>query len=195
MPLFLLAVPALVAQTPAAPAALDLLQDQFKAIPLTLVEGKASSVKAQVLKAKAAWEKARPDLGKVIPAPETAFIDKQLKAMLKMKPREQAMGAIGISATFSRFQGKSRKQDLLQAQRSTLSGWCGVDAGLWEPFPGVAETFKPLLDQDNGAHPVAVIGIQDALKRLAESRAKRQAPAAKKALKDLASLAEVLAQP
>jgi len=195
MPLFLLALPALVAQvSPAAPA-MDQLQELLKAIPVALVDGKGGAMRGQVAKVKAAWDQARPEIRKTLPEPETTFIDKQLKAMQKMKPREQALGALGISSTLSRFQGRSRKQDLLQAERLVLAAWCGVDGGQWEPFPNVAEGFKPILQQDNGAHALAVVGVQDGLKRLQESLQKRQAAVAKKALKDLLASAEVIAKP
>ncbi len=191
----LLAMPALVVQaTPAAPS-LDQLQVLFKAIPVALVEGKQGSMRGQVATAKAAWDQAKPGLRKSMPEPEATAIERQLKAMQKMKPREQAVGALGIFNMLSRYQGKSRKQELLQAQRVVLSAWCGVDGGQWEPFPNVAEAFKPILDQDNGAHALAALGVQDGLKRLQESRSKRQASAAKKALKDLLGFTDLFAKP
>lgn len=195
MPMFLLALPALVAQATPAPPSMDQLQELLKSIPVALVEGKGGSVRGQVVKAKAAWDKAKSELSKAMPEPEANFIDKQLKAMQKMKPREQSVGALGISSTLSRFQGKSRKQELLQAERVILSAWCGVDGGQWEPFPGVAEALRPVIEQDNGAHALAVMSLQDGLKRLQESRQKRQATAAKKALRDLLAATEVIAKP
>jgi hypothetical protein len=192
MPAFLLALPALVAQAPSTSQALDPLQDLLRSIPIALAEGKPASVKGQVVKAKAAWEQIKPSLGKSLPEPETTFIDRQLAAMQKMKPREQAMGAIGISTTLSRYQGKTRKQELLQAQRTALAAWCGVDSGHWDPFPGVGEAFRPIMEKDNGAHAMVVIGIQGTLKRLQESRQKHQAAATKKALKELVSFVDVL---
>jgi len=195
MPMFLLALPALVAQAPAAPASMDSLQEQLKAIPMALIDGKRTSMRGLVVKAKATWDQAKPELRKSMSEPEAIFIDKQLKAMQTMKPREQAMGALGISSTLSRFQTRGRKQDLLQADRLTMGAWCGVDAGQWDPFPNVAEGFRPLIDQDNGRHTVAVFSVQDALRRLQESRQKRQAVPAKKALKELLSLVDVLEKP
>lgn len=192
MPLLLLVVPALLAQaTPASPS-LDQLQELFKAIPVALVDGKPGAMRGQVAKAKAAWDQARSKVRKTMPEPEAVFIDRQLKAMQKMKPREQALGALGLSSTLSRFQGKSRKQDRLQAERQILAAWCGVDGGQWEPFPNVAEALKPVLDQDNGAHTVAVVGAQDGLKRLQASRQQRQTVGAKQALKDLLACVEVI---
>jgi hypothetical protein len=70
-----------------------------------------------------------------------------------------------------------------------------VDAGLWAPLPGVAEVFKPLLEQDKGQHTLAVIGVQEALKRLDESVKKKQVAPAKKALKDLMAFVDVLEKP
>ncbi|GLH73525.1 hypothetical protein GETHLI_20270 [Geothrix limicola] len=194
MPLWLLVPAALVAQTPAMPQGLDQVQVLVTAIPEALIEGKRGAMTGLVAKAKAGWDAAKPGLLKTVPEPDATFIDKQLKAMLKMKPREQAIGALGISATLSRFQGRSRKQDLLQASRVSMMAWCGVDAALWAPMPNVDVAFKPLIEQDNGAHAVAIVGVQDALKRFQESAAKRQAQPAKKALKDLMNLAQVLAK-
>ena len=195
MPLLLFVLPALVAQVAPAAPSMDQLQELLKAVPVALVDGKGGAMRGQVAKVKAAWDQARPEIRKALPEPEITFIDKQLKAMQKMKPREQALGALGISSTLSRFQGRSRKQDLLQAERLVLAAWCGVDGGQWEPFPNVAEGFKPILQQDNGAHALAVVGVQDGLKRLQESLQKRQAAVAKKALKDLLASAEVIAKP
>jgi hypothetical protein len=112
--------------------------------------------------------------------------------MLKMKPNEQAIGAIGIASTLSRFQPRSHKQDLLQASRLIMAAWTSVDAGQWGPFPNVAAGFKPLIDQDNGQHTMALINVQDALKRLDASRLKHQGPGVKKALKELLNLVDVL---
>jgi hypothetical protein len=95
----------------------------------------------------------------------------------------------------SRFQPRSRKQDLLQADRVAMAAWCGVDGAMWEPMPNVEGAFKILVDQDKGQHTLAVVGIQEALKRFQESRSKRQAPGAKKALKELLNLLDVLEKP
>jgi hypothetical protein len=148
-----------------------------------------------VVKAKAGWERAKPELRKTIPEVEATFIDRQFKAMLKMKPQEQAIGAIGIASTLSRFQPRSHKQDLLQVSRMIMAAWTGVDAGQWAPFPNVAEGFKPLIDQDNGQHTLALINVQDALKRLEAGRQKHQGAAVKKALKELLTLVDVLEKP
>jgi hypothetical protein len=196
MPLFLLALPALVVnQAPPAPQPIDQVQGLMGAIPAALIEGKRGSMNGLVAKAKAGWDQAKPGIRKTMPEPEAAFIDKQLKAMQKMKPVEQAMGALGISSTLSRFQTRSRKQDLLQVGRQVMGAWCGVDAGQWASMPNVAEGFKPLIEQDQGAHTVAVIQIQEELKRFDQSRQKRQAPNAKKALKELLTLLDVLEKP
>ncbi len=196
MPLLMLVVPALVVvQAPPAAQSLDQLQELLEAIPEALIDGKHSAMGGLVAKARAGWDKAKPGLQKAVPDAEMGFIDKQLKAMLKMKPREQAVGALGISGTLSRFQGRSRHQDLLQADRTTMLAWCDVDAGQWASLPGVAGVFQPLLDQDKGQHALAVLGIQDALKRLQDSQQERQAVSAKKALKNLLDFIDVLEKP
>ena len=193
MPLLLLAMPALVAtQAPGAAPSFDPFQEQLEAIPAALIDGKRGAMPALMAKAVAGWEQTKPAARKAMSEAEVAFIDKQLKAMQKMKPLEQALGALGISSTISRFQSRGQKQDLLQAGRLVMSAWCGVDAGQWEPFPNVADGFKPLIAQDNGRHTVAVLSVQDALKRLQESQTKRQTLPAKKALKDLLGLVDVL---
>jgi len=196
MPLILLALPALVAtQASSAPQSIDQVQDLVGAIPMALINEKRGAMRGLVAKAKAGWEQAKPELSKTIPEPEATFIDRQFKSMLRMKPNEQAIGAIGIASTLSRFQPRSRKQDLLQASRLIMAAWTSVDAGQWGPFPTVAAGFKPLIDQDNGQHTLAVLNVQDALKRLEESRQKRQAAGTKKALKELLNLVDVLGKP
>ncbi|HJV49175.1 MAG TPA: hypothetical protein VJ549_07880 [Geothrix sp.] len=198
MPLWLLVPAALVAQAPTpapvTPQALDQVQALVTAIPEALVDGKRGAMTGLVAKAKAGWEAAKPGLLKTVPESEAGFIDRQFKSMLKMKPREQAIGALGICNTLSRFQGRSRKQDLAQANRVAMMAWCGVDATMWAPMPNVDMAFKPLIEQDNGAHALAIVGVQDALKRFQESAAKHQAAPAKKALKELMNLAQVLAK-
>lgn len=197
MLLLLIAPPALMAQAlpPVAPPALEHVQDLLEAIPEALIDGKPGTMRGLVAKAKAGWDKARPELRKAMPEPELIFIDRQLKAMQTMKPREQAVGALGISSTLSRFQGKSRQQDLLTADRATMLAWCGVDAGQWNQLPRVAEAFKPLIDQDKGQHPLVVAGIQEALKRFQANQQKHQAAGAKKALKDLLGFVDMLEKP
>ncbi len=196
MPLLLLVLPALVvAQAPPGSPAIDQVQNLMGAIPAALVNEKRGAIRGLVAKAKAGWEQAKPELRKTIPDPEAAFIDRQFKAMLTMKTQEQAIGAIGISSTLSRFQPHSRKQDLLQASRLVMAAWTGVDAGQWEPFPNVAAGFRPLTDQDNGQHTLALIQVQDALKRLDENHKKHQGPGVKKALKELLNLVDVLEKP
>ena len=112
MPLILLALPALVAtQASSAPQSIDQVQDLVGAIPMALINEKRGAMRGLVAKAKAGWEQAKPELSKTIPEPEATFIDRQFKSMLRMKPNEQAIGAIGISSTLSRFQPRSRKQD------------------------------------------------------------------------------------
>jgi hypothetical protein len=176
---------------------MDQVQVLLAAIPEALIAGKRTSMPGLVAKAKAAWDQAKPGFQKanLMPEADVTFIDRQLKAMLKMKPREQAVGALGISSTLGRYQGRSHKQELLQADRVVMLTWCSVDAGQWAPLPGVADVFKPLLEQDKGQHTLAVIGVQDALKRLDEGVKKKQAVAAKKALKDLMALVDVLEKP
>jgi hypothetical protein len=148
-----------------------------------------------VLKARAGWEQAKPELRKTLPEPEAAFIDKQLKAMEKMKPAEQGIGALGLSSTLSRFQPRSHKQDQLQVGRLVMAAWCGVDAGQWEPFPIVAQGFKTLVEQDGGRHTLAGVNVQEALKRLQEGRRKHHAADTKKALKELLGLVDLFEQP
>ena len=162
---------------------------------MALINEKRGAMRGLVAKAKAGWEQAKPELSKTIPEPEANFIDRQFKSMLRMKPNEQAIGAIGIASTLSRFQPRSHKQDLLQASRLIMAAWTSVDASLWEPFPNVAAGFKLLIDQDNGQHTLAVLNVQDALKRLEESHRKHQAAGTKKALKELLNLVDVLEKP
>jgi hypothetical protein len=197
MPLLLPALSAVVAIQSPAQSPVDRVQGLVEAIPEALIAGKRGAMPGLVAKAKAGWEQAKPGLlkAKVMPEADATFIDRQVTAMLKMKPREQAMGALGISATLSRYQGRSRKQDLLQADRVAMMAWCGVDAGQWAPLPDVAGVFKPLLDQDQGQHTMAAIGIQDALKRFQDGTQKKQVAIAKKALKDLMIFVDVLEKP
>lgn len=192
----LLAPPALVAQpTAAAPKLLDHLQELLEAVPEALIDGKRGAMRGLVEKAKTEWDRARPEVRKAMPEPEIIAIDRQLKAMRTMKPREQAVGALGISGTLSRFQARSHQQDLLMADRTTMLAWCMVDAGQMERLPGVAEAFKPLIDQDKGQHTLAVVQVQEALRRLQESQQKRNAAGAKKALKELLDLVDVIEKP
>jgi len=190
-----MAPPALVAQAPAAPQALNQLQELLEAVPEALIDGKSGAMQGLVVKAWAGWEQARPEVGKGLPEPELIAVDRQLKAMLKMKPRAQAVGALGISSALSRYQPRSRAQDLLQADRTAMLAWCSVDAGQWAQLPRVVEAFQTVLDQDKGQHALAVVSTQAALKRLGESGQKRQAVAAKKALKELMTLVDVFEKP
>jgi len=195
MPAILFLVPALVAQAPSAPTSMDRLQDLLEAIPEAVIEGKTGQLKGLLAKARTGWDQAKPELRKTIPEAEATFIDRQFKAMEKMSPREKAAGALGISATLSRFQPRSPKQDLLQADRTAMLAWCSVDAGLWQQIPRVAEAFKPVLDQDKGRHALAVASANEALQRFQTAITKKQAPAAKKALKDLLALVDVFEKP
>lgn len=193
--LLLIAPPAQVAPAPAAQPVLDQLQELLEAIPEALIDSKPGAVRALVAKAQRGWGRVRAEVLKVMPEPEVIAIDRQLKAMRTLKPREQAVGALGISSTLSRFQPRSRAQDLLQADRTAMLAWCTVDAGTWEPMPGVAGAFQPLLDQDGDRHPKAVAAAREALKRFQESRDKRQGAAAKRALKNLLDLVDVFEKP
>ena len=195
MPAILFLLPALVAQVSSAPTALDRLQDLLEAIPEAVIDGKTGNLKGLLAQARTGWDKAKPELRTTIPEAEATFIDRQFKAMEKMSPREKAAGALGISATLSRFQPRSPKQDLLQADRTAMLAWCSVDAGLWLQVPKVAEAFKPVLDQDKGRHPLAVASAGEALQRFQAAVTKKQASAAKKALKDLLALVDVLEKP
>lgn len=192
MPLLLLVLPALVAaQAPPAPLPIEHVQDLLRAIPVALVDGKRGAMRGLVAKARAGWQQAKPGLRKTVPAAEAAFIDKQLKAMEKMKPAEQGIGALGIASTLSRFQARSRKQELLQVGRLVMAAWCGVDAKQWEPFPNVEQGFKTILEQDAGKHTLAGMSVQEALKRLQEGRQKHDAADTKKALKELLGLVDL----
>ena len=196
MPLLLLVLPALVVvQTSPTPLPIEHVQDLMRAIPVALIEGKRGAMRGLVLKARAGWEQAKPELRKTLPEPEVAFIDKQLKDMEKMKPAEQGIGALGLSSTLSRFQARSRKQDLLQLGRLVMAAWCGVDAGQWAPFPNVEQGFKTLLEQDGGQHTLAGVSAQEALKRLQAGRKKHQAADTKKALKELLSFVDLFEKP
>jgi len=197
MPLLLVALPALVApaQTPTVPQTMDLLQEQLEAIPEAFIKGKSSAMPGLVAQADESWNRAKPALAKTVPTAEATAIDRQLQSMKKMKPREQAVGALGVSSLLSQFQPRSRQQDQLQADRTTMMAWCVVDSGELTRLPGVETAFKPLIDKDNGQHTVAVLAVQDALKRLQASQQKRQAAGMKKALRDLLDLLDVLEKP
>jgi hypothetical protein len=196
MLMLLFAPSALVAQAPAAPPqAFDQLQELLEAIPEALIAGRRGAMRGLVAKAKAGWDRSKPELRKAMPEPELIAIDRQLKAMRTMKPNEQAVGALGISGTLSRFQPRSHQQDLLQADRTTMLAWCTVDAGQLERLPGVAAAFQPLIDQDKGRHALAIVGVQETLKRLQDSQQKRQPAKAKKALKELLAFVDVLEKP
>lgn len=200
MPLLLLVLPALApalvaVQAPSTALPIEYVQDLLRAIPVALIDGRRGAMRGLVLKAKAGWEQAKPALRRTLPEPEVAFIDKQLKAMEKMKPAEQGIGALGISSTLSRFQARSRKQDRLQVGRLVMAAWCGVDAGQWAPFPNVEQGFKTILEQDGGQHALAAVSVQEALKRLQEGRKKHQAADTKKALKELLGLVDLFEKP
>lgn len=196
MPLISLLLPALVAAQPSpAPQPLDQVQRLMGAIPEALVNGKRSDVRGLVAKAKAGWEQAKPEARKAMPEAEITFIDRQLKAMQKMRPVEQAVGALGISSTLARFQPRSHRQDLLQVERLIESAWCAADSGHWDPFPNVAAAVGSLIDQDQGQHTLVVVRMQEALKALEASHPKHQAATTKKALKELLGLVDLLGKP
>ncbi len=196
MLLFLAVPPAQVVTLPPMPnPALELVQERLEAIPEAFIDRKRTGMRALVAKAQAAWNQAKPGLKQTMPEPDMTAIDRQLKAMLTMKPREQAVGALGVSGTLSRFQPKSRSQDLLQADRAAMLAWCSVDNGQVERLPGVAEAFQVLIDQDKGQHALGVVRVQEALKRLRASQEKKHAAGAKKALKDLLNLVDLLEKP
>lgn len=197
MPLLFLALPALVAvQAPASTSkTVDRIQELLEAIPEAFIDGRRGVMPGLVAKAKVGWEQARPELLKALGESEAVAIDRQIKAMAKMSPREQAVGALGVSTALSRIQAKSRQLDLLNADRTVMLAWCLVDSGQLNPLPAVAEAFKPVIDGDQGHHALAVMALQDALKRFQESRQKNQAAGVKKALKDLLKLVDVLEKP
>jgi hypothetical protein len=190
-----LAPPALTAQAPSAAPTLEALQLSMEAIPKALVEGKPGATRNLVAQARITWEAAKPTLSKRMPEPDLIAIDRQLKAMKAMKPREQAVGALGISSILSRLQPRSHPQDLLALGRTTLMAWCVADDGHVERIPPVAEAFQPILAQDKGKHPEAAKQIQAALQRLKEAQQLRHASAAKKALKELLTQLNTLGQP
>ena len=196
MPLLLLALPALVVQAPAPTVKpVDRVQGLFEAITEAFIEGKRGAMAGLVAAGKAGWEQARPDLLKALGEAEAVAIDRQVKAMAKMTPREQAVGALGVSKALSRLQGKSRQQELRHAHRTAMLAWCLVDSGQLNPLPGVAGAFQPVIDGDKGSHTLAVMSVQESLKRLQESQQRQQAGGAKKALKDLLKLVDVLEKP
>jgi len=196
MSLFSLALPALVVlQAPSSMPSLDQVQRLVNAIPEALIHGKRGEMRGLVAKAKAGWEQAKPEVRKTMPETEIAFIDRQLKAMHKMRPVEQAAGALGISSTLSRFQPRSRRQDLLQVDRIIQSAWCAVDSGHWEPFPNVAAAVHALVDQDKGEHTLVVLKMQESLKALEASQPKHQAAATKKALSELMNQVSLFEKP
>lgn len=192
----LLAPPAIQAlQAPAATQALNQVQEQLEAIPEAFIAGKAGSMRTLVAKAQAGWKQALPELQKAMPEPERLAMEMQLKAMGRMKPREMAVGALGISSTLSRFQPHSRQQDLLNADRTAMLAWCTVDAKSWQQLPALAEAFRPLLEQDNGRHPQAVQATRESLKDFQASQQMRQPAAAKKILKKLLQLVDDFEKP
>lgn len=196
MPLLLLVLPALVAQAPAPTAkSVDRVQELFKAVPEAFIEGKRGAMPGLVAAGKAGWEQARPELLRALGEAEAVAIDRQVKAMAKMSPRGQAVGALGISKALSRIQSRSRQLDLAHAERTTMLAWCLVDSGQLKTLPAVAGAFQPVIDGDQGRHTLATVGVQEALKRLQESQKKNQAGGVKKALKDLLNLVDVLEKP
>jgi len=196
MPLLFLALPALVAQAPAPTAKpVDRAQELFMAVPAAFIEGKRGAMPGLVTAGKAGWEQARPELLKALGEAEATAIDRQVKAMVKMSPRSQAVGALGISKALSRIQSRSRQLDLANAERTTMLAWCLVDSGQFKSLPAVAGAFQPVIDGDQGQHTLAVMGVQEALKRFQESQKKNQAAGVKKALQDLLKLVDVFKKP
>ncbi|MFN7958946.1 MAG: hypothetical protein U0P46_11590 [Holophagaceae bacterium] len=192
MPLLLPALSAVVAIQAPAPSPVDGVQGLVAAIPEAFIEGNRGAMPGLVAKAKAGWEQSRPGLQKVLGEAEAVAIDRQIKAMPRMTPREQAVGALGVLTALSKAQGRGRKQEAAQAGRTAMLAWCLVDAGQLSPLPGVAEAFKPVIDGDKGQHTLVLVSVQDALKRLQDGQRKKQAAGVKKALRDLQKLAGVL---
>lgn len=192
MPLLLLAVSAVALVQAPAPSPADRVQGLVEAIPEAFVEGNRGAMPSLVAKATAGWEQARPGLQKALGEAEAIAIDRQLKAMAKMTPREQAVGALGVANALGRVAERGRKPELGQAYRTVLLARCTVEAGQLSPLPGVAEAFKAVSDGDKGQHTLILLSVQDALKRLQEGQQKKQAAAVKKALKDLQKLVGVL---
>jgi len=196
MPLLLLTLPSMVVQAPTPTVKpVDRVQGLFEAIPEAFIEGKRGAMPGLVATAKTGWEQARPELLKALGESEAVAIDRQVKAMAKMSPRGQAVGALGVSKALSRLQGKTRQQELRHAHRTTMLAWCLVDSGQLNPLPSVAGAFQSVIDGDKGSHTLAVMSVQEALKRLQENQQKQQGGGAKKALKDLLKLVDVLEKP
>ena len=196
----LLMVPVLVlAQVPApAPLASPVLrqvQERLEAIPEAFIAGRRGAMKQLVAQAIAEWDRTRPDLRKALPEAELTAMDRQLKAMRAMSPREQAVGALGLSGSLAQHQPASRQLDLQRADRSTMLAWCLVDAGQVERLPGLAEAFKPLMEQDRGQHTLALAKVQEALKRVQDGQKRKQKATCKKALGDLLKLIDQLEKP
>ncbi|WP_306590582.1 hypothetical protein [Geothrix sp. 21YS21S-4] len=177
----LLVPPAQVVQAPAGPPALAEAQGSFEAVARALVEGRRGAMRGLIAQGKAAWERAKPGLGKTLSAAEVTAFDRQVKAMGTMKPREQAVGALGLANTLAGRQAKSADQDVRQAERMAMMAWCAVDDGQWNLIPGVDAPFKPVV----ALYPAAGPGLEASLARFREAQQKRQPAAAKKALKEV----------
>ena len=185
-----LLIPALLAQAPAAPQPLDQVQALLATIPQAVIEGRPAETKALLEKARAGWAQARPGL-KAVPEAEAGFVDRQLKSMQGMSPRERALGALMIGRSLAQHQPAGRVRELADADRSARIAWCNIDAGYWNQVPPVADIFRPVLQKEQG-RSLVVAAAEEALKRFAQSQKKEQAAPAKKALRDLMTQVEAL---
>lgn len=192
MPHPALLIPVLFVQAPSAPPVLDQVQAHLGAISQAVVDGRPGETKALMDKARTAWSQARPALKGVVPDAEAGFVDRQLKSMQAMSPRERAMGALMISRSLAEHQPAGRARDLAEADRAAKVAWCNIDAGYWNQVPPVGELFRAILRREQGRRPLVEAAAEEALKRLEPALKKQQAGPAKKALKDLLAQVEAL---
>jgi len=187
--------PAALQTAPVATLPIEALLKTLNGIPQAYIEGESGKIPGILNQTRAQWEQSKKDIAIAIPGHEVELINLSLNNMGALKPRDQAELALEVSAHLITHVSPTRETQVLGAASKTMLAWCRVDAGRWSEIPNVAEAFKPVVDEDQGRHLIAVKDIQVALDQLQVDLEQKSAPNAKKTLKRLLDLVAMLEKP
>ena len=189
-----LAPPALVQPQPASSRLLHALAEALEGAPEALTDRRPARARAEAAKAVALWDRHRMEvLAALAPADRGPFT-KAMETLRSARGDEAGLSALTAMEPLEHRLPEGRPRWLAAADRLGMHAWILLGEGRTE-LPDLAAAFQPLVDQDGGGHPSAVARTHAELARYQAALARRELPAAQKAVGVLLDLVDAFEQP
>lgn len=191
---FFTAPPPTVQLQPTPARLMDTFAEALEAAPEALTDRRPARVHTATRKALLLWDRHREAILAALPERDRHSFGQAMEALRPAQGDTAGLAALEAMAILEHRLPDGRPRWLAAADRQGMRAWILLGQGQ-AALPDLPAAFSPLVDQDGGAHPAAVIRTRRELTRLQAALEKRDFPSAQRAVGALLDLVDAFEKP